>query len=452
MKRFILYLLPAVLIGSALGGCEKYLDARPNQSQVVPSTIGDLQALLNNTTIFNRFYPNFGEAATDDYYITPGSYAALTAAADQQVYTWQPEAQVTNGAWLSPYEAVLYANQVLASLGQIGTVPAAQAGPVRGAALFYRAYAFYEVASLFAMPYNAATASRDAGIPLRLTPDLNAKSTRASIAQTYAQVLSDLRQAVPLLPGATAFPSQPTRTAAYAMLARVSLAMGAYTAAGAYADSCMALQPPLMDFNQLNPASPNPFTRFNKETIFYAMSLGTSLLNPSRCRVDSTLYTLYANNDLRRNIYFKSNGNGSYAFKGNYDGVQSSTIFSGPATDEVYLIAAECKARAGHTADAMQTLNALLITRYASGTFSPLTAPDAGTALSLVLTERRKELIFRGTRWTDLRRLNLEAGMAQTLKRVLGQQTYTLPPGDPRYAFLIPEEVISSTGMAQNPR
>ena len=51
-----------------------FLDARPDQSLVVPSSLADLQALLDNDRIMNGtnglgVTPSLGEAACTDYYI-----------------------------------------------------------------------------------------------------------------------------------------------------------------------------------------------------------------------------------------------------------------------------------------------------------------------------------------------------------------------------------------------
>lgn len=449
-KHFYDYLI-AMLLCLAAPSCNKYLDARPDQTLVVPASLDDLQALLDNVQVMNRFYPADGEAATDDFYITDNDYNALVLPQDKTLYPWQADGTVPDGQWLSPYEVVYYANQVLASLVTLNDGSARAAG-IRGGALFFRGYAFSQIAALFSKAYDPATASSDPGIPLRLTADFNIRSVRANNAHTWAQVLQDLKASVPLLPVTSEFPSRPTRLAAYAVLARTLLYMRDYAQAGRYADSCLALQPPLMDFNTLNPASPNPIARFNPETIFYAMSNGSTLLVPSRCKVDSQLYASYADGDQRKVVYFKNNGNGSYAFKGNYDGVQGSTIFTGPATDEVYLISAECAARLGNTDQAISTLNHLLVTRWQQGSFQPYSASDPAAALSVILAERRKELILRGTRWTDLKRLNLEQGNEVTLQRKLNGNTYLLRPNDLRYQLLIPQAVISQTGMVQNAR
>jgi len=100
----------------------------------------------------------------------------------------------------------------------------------------------------------------------------------------------------------------------------------------------------------------------------------------------------------------------------------------------------------------MVDLDTLLVIRRKTDTYVPLTAGSADEALSIVLTERRKELVMRGLRWTDLGRLNEDSRFAKTLTRQIAGTSYTLPPNDPRYVLLIPNEVIQFTKMEQNSR
>jgi len=70
-----------------------------------------------------------------------------------------------------------------------------------------------------------------------------------------------------------------------------------------------------------------------------------------------------------------------------------------------------------------------------------------------LIQERRKELPFSGNLpWEDLRRLNQEPNFAKTLTRMLNGETFSLPPGDNRYVYPIPENEISLSGIQQNPR
>jgi len=72
-------------------------------------------------------------------------------------------------------------------------------------------------------------------------------------------------------------------------------------------------------------------------------------------------------------------------------------------------------------------------------------------ALDTILVERRKELAFRGLRWSDLRRLNKE-GWGIMLNRNLNGVPYTLPPNSELYTLPIPPDVIQLSGIMQNPR
>jgi hypothetical protein len=122
----------------------------------------------------------------------------------------------------------------------------------------------------------------------------------------------------------------------------------------------------------------------------------------------------------------------------------------------MYLIRAECLARDGNITGAMADVNTLLRSRWKKNgtvsTYVDKTVSNSSAALALILRERRKELPFRGLRWTDIRRLNLEPGFQTTLSRTLNGVTYTLPPGDPRFAFSIPTVEIQLGGIQQNQR
>ena len=129
-------------------------------------------------------------------------------------------------------------------------------------------------------------------------------------------------------------------------------------------------------------------------------------------------------------------------------------LFGGIATDEVYLIRAECAARTNKISEAVDDINTLLSHRYATGTYVPYPANlTADAALSLILQERKKELCFRSEiRWGDLRRLGQDSRTAVTLTRILNGVHYALSPNDKRYAFLLPISVVQLTGIPQNPR
>jgi len=445
-----------------LAGCKKqdeFLNAKPNQSLVVPATLNDFQTILNNTNVFNfGDDPALGEMSSDDYYVLPDVLTTLSAA-ERNSYTWEKQiydADQTPADWSAPFIQIYYANTVLDGL-KAGTFSAGQKkqyNTLQGTALFDRSYAFYNLVQTFALPYNSSTANSDLGIPLRLSADVTVKSTRASVQSCYDQIIADFKLSLQLLPIKSSVPTQPSQIAANAMLARVYLAISDYSNALAAANACLTQFSTLNDYNNLNsPTSTAINSTFLDEDIYHSTLVNYEEFAIRRNSVaDSVLYASYDSNDLRKTKYFTFLDGltqypryvGSYDFTGNK--------FDGLATDEVYLIRAECYARTGNTAAAIQDLNTLLTTRWVTGTFKPFNAASSKDALQLILTERRKELVLRGLRWTDLRRLNQSSDNKVTLTRSLNGQHYTLLPNDPRYALPIPDPEITISGIQQNQR
>jgi hypothetical protein len=177
--------------------------------------------------------------------------------------------------------------------------------------------------------------------------------------------------------------------------------------------------------------------------------LNQSILATSRAKIDSNLYQSYSPNDLRKTLFFSNNNNGTFGFRGSYSG--ATGLVPGIIVDELYLIRSECNARLNNVGAAMQDLNTLLITRWKTGTFVPFAATTSAAALSIILTERRKELLYRSLRWSDIKRLNRE-GAGITLRRVLNGTVYELLPNSNHYALPLPDKLIQQTGIVQNPR
>jgi len=458
MKKIVLIIL---YLSAALLGCQKdFLGRKPSKALLVPATLADFQALLDNNGIMNKA-PTYTLVAADDYYTTDKGLAAL-GTIERNSYLWAQDvyAGATSADWDKPYQQVFYANVVLDGLKNLQQDSASLAAYdlVKGSALFYRAFAYYGLAQEFTVPYDPATAGKVPGLPLHVTSDVNLRPGRGNLQQTYAQVLGDLQAAAALLPLNPGFKSRPGRPAAYALLARVYLAMQDYPHARAAADACLALDGALLDYNMLNAAATRPYPAAlpdgNDEVLFYSAfsNLVFTSSSSTLTLVDSGLYRSYAPGDLRKAVFFRDRGNGVVNFKGSYSGGGLVTLFAGIATDEVYLVRAECAARSGDAASAMADLNTLLAKRWLAGTFVPLASAGADDALAQVLAERRKELFSRGLRWGDLRRLNQDSRFAVTLMRVNNGTVVQLPPGDPRYTFPVPDDELRNSGISQNPR
>lgn len=444
-----------------LGGCKKFLDEKPSSNLVIPKKLEDLQGLLDNYAVINRTGTTAGDCSADDYYVTDIDYASQTGEL-KRIYTWEKDnlfAKTAND-WSRAYDRVFIANVVLDNLENIETSAANEAdrNDVRTQALFVRSFAFLEIALNWSLAYDAGTASTDMGIPLRLSSAVTEKITRSTVKQTYDKILNDLNEAALLAKQQPVHVMRPAKSAIYGLLARTYLAMRDYENCLKNADLCLQIKSNLLDFNNNPPLNPNATFPFNNaallynnpEIIYVSRAPTPTILNNARAKIDPLLYQSYQVNDLRKSVYFKNNNNTTFGFKGSLDG--SVFLFNGIAVDEIYLMRAECYARKGEVDKAMDDLNTLMVKRWNKNIAYPtFTAANADVALSLVLQERRKELLMRGLRWMDIKRLNKE-GANITLKRVVNGQTYLLPPNDRRYALAIPEDVIAISGMQQNIR
>lgn len=457
--KYILF----ILVVAFAYGCRKasFLDARPDNALVIPTTIEDLQSILDNDWYINGgtnegIIPSIGEAATDDYFIGEAIYSIL-GQQSKKIYTWDTNLYTGEEIfdWASPYRAIFYCNVVLDGLENLPVDQrlTKEYQNVLGSALFIRAHLFYQLAQVFAPVYDASTAATEWGIPLRLKSDVNEPIVRATVEETYTRIREDLERSIALLPEKPRYATRPSQWASYALLSRMYVSMQKYEQSLRYADSCLMIDDELLDYNELDTAPLFPMTLFNKEVIFHSLLLGNNapnnfVLGFGISQIDSVLLKAYTDHDLRKDAFFKSFGGNTY-FGGSYSG--SSYLFGGLATDEVWLIRAENYARLGQTQAALDNLNALLQYRY-DQSFTPVTAADPASALAIILSERRKELVMRGLRWTDLRRLNKE-GAGITIQRNINQQTFILPPNDLRYTYPIPPTVITyHPDMPQNKR
>ena len=447
---YSLIILVYVFAGSS---CKKYLDAKPDKSLVTPSSLEDLQLLLDNYSIINMNYPYTLEILSDNYYIPVSTYDLVTEL-DRNLYLWKKNATIVQD-WNFPYSTILTLNTALDELNRIGNpaIEPEKYNNVKGSVLFLRSYYYYALAQLFIKPYNKTTAVTDLGLPLRLSSDINIPSVRSTVQNTYDEILKGFKESLQLLPETPMIKTRPSVPAAYGGSAKTYLAMCKYDSAFKYADLSITSYGAdnLIDYNTLLPSSLAPISRFNKEVVFQIRSVGPLILANSFANLDTNLLLSYPINDLRKDIYYHRNPNGSFYFKGDYDGRGSQGyVFGGIVLDEMFLIRAEGYARQNNIPMAMQDLNKLLVNRYESSSFSPLTASSREEAIDLILLERRKELVFRGTRWTDLRRLQNEPGFSVTPKRFINGELYELPPGSNGYTLQIPQTVINLTGIPQN--
>ncbi len=456
MRKYIQIPTLILLLLIALSGCEKFLEEKSDKALAIPTTLYDLQSLINNWEILNSGFSSMGEASCEDHSLANEDYNGLYYDSDKRLYTWQPDyvtrpVSSAGDEWEKCYKRIYLCNSVLQGLEE-NNLAGQAAENVKGQALVFRAASYLDGVQIWSPIYNKAKANIDLGMPLRLDPDMSVPSIRSSVQETYEQILKDLNDAISLLPATSAAATLPTKAAAYGLLARVHLIIGNYSEALQNAGKAIEIKNQLIDFNGLNQNANYPIPVVNQlsaEIIFQTRMYSSDANNLEISRISPALYSLYSNADLRKTIYFRKANDGDYRFKGTHMG--HTGLITGITTSELLLIIAECNARLDKLSDAANALNTLLVKRYVTNQFTPYSFTDKNISLNTILNERRKELVFRGLRWSDIKRLNRD-GYNITLTRTVNGQTFTLPPNDLRYAIAILETIIEISRIPQNPR
>lgn len=451
MKKYIIGLTTIISLFTA--SCRKYVEVDSLSNSRIIKYTTDYQDLLNNTGVleYTYLYPLF---SSDDVSIDNTTLQNALLSQQYLTYEW---ADTRLGAtdvdvdWERFYKQIYICNQVTDGVMGSDGGTTDQKNTIMASAKVFRAYAYLTLVNIYAPPYNAATAATDLGLPLLTTSSLVTSLKRASVAAVYVQIVKDLTEALPYLPNLPTYNSDPSKAAAYALLAEASLNMRNFTDAGTYANQVLTLQSTLVDLNTYASApSTLPKKLADPEIIFSKLIGGTAYTTAT---LSSDLLTLLGTNDLRYTLF---TGNATPATYGRIYYRQNYTnqgVYAGPNVPEMMLIKAESAARSGDITTAVSTLNILRKKRIKTASYADITAASAADALTLVINERRRELFGRGFRWFDMRRLNQDAAFAKTYTRTFKGTTYTLAPNSNRYTYAIGAYYISlNPEIEQNPR
>lgn len=367
----------------------------------------------------------------------------------------------TENMWSAAYTAVNRANVTIKGINDNPTViPAAQATKYIAEARFIRAISFYYIASIYGRrPFNA-DAGASPGIPLRITANISAEGSalaRATMAQTYQQILDDLNFAEANLPSTYASADSNVihahKNAAIAFKTRVLLHMGRYADVITEANKLVPLAPPFIAptgvQHRLNANFVNvfrsPYTTL--ESIFSFPMTNTNApgtqnglssyensefgLNPAGVVADPG----WLATDARKTLV-----TGSLRYqKFNDDNNNYVPIIR---YAEVMLNLAEALARGNAAVDAraLLLLNAVRQRSDPSTTLAPATQ---AALIAAILNERRIELLGEGFRAPDL--------MRQVLPFPAKGSISALAPTALNYVWPIPaSELLYNSAMTPN--
>lgn len=349
------------------------------------------------------------------------------------------------GMWNGYYAVIMQCNYFLTNILNIDTDALSSAESValnklKGEAIFFRAFCYHQLGTLFCDRYEASSASTQLGLPLVTSIDLTARPARSDLKTTYAYITGEVNTAIEYLTAVSASISaeRPTVDAAKALAARVALWMGSYEDAITYTDAVISSRAGYTLASDADALENEFITQDGTEAIYLmygSTSEGASSLSYYLMYYyyysdyDIYLYycyfypnerilEMYDANDTRYDVFFNL-GNDSYMvaadyiwdaatlptiakYRGNpsitiYDYHTGSTKARVFGLSEMYLIKAEAQAQLGLSGDAATTINTLQEARGAS--LSTGSMDD-------IKNEWAKETIGEGLRLSCLKRWN----------------------------------------------
>lgn len=428
----------------------EFLDIKRDLAQVVPQGYDDFLAIMSNDLMLTFSPHQLSMIGSDEYYILDGQWASLSDPVQKNAYVYGDD--IYEGAssldWNRGYEKIAYANFVLDELSNNKILSSSQKRHLEGLASYYRGLNLYYLYQVFCDYYHKEN-NNSLGLPLRNTANVNITFQRATLEETVNFLIKDLEKAVLLLESGNDI-YLPNKQAAYGALSNVHLHLGNYSQSIKYADSCLMYQNEILNYNDIIKLSNTSFPLYgkgNKEIIFYSAGVSASILSNTMMIVNPEFYDSFLSNDLRKEIFFTFS-NGYTRFKGSYSG-QLGIYFTGITTTEVLLNKIESGALSNGLSESKLLLLELINKRYVVNPFD-LNNMNQQQIVDLIREERKKELYFRGRRWDDLRRFTQDERYNREIIRSVNGQNYVLPSEVSKRKWLLPDDVISLGGLAQN--
>ena len=245
MKKYIGFSI--IALGLTLTSCDDWLDKLPDNRMEL-QTPSDVSSLLVSA------YPSSHPAYLLEMYsdntdecVNPSWSEASRFQA--QAYNWEDitetgEDESPQELWNRHYIAIASANAAIDLIEGKGSP--AEYSEQLGEALLCRAYAMFQLSTVFCKAYNPATASTDLGLPYPTHPEkvVGTVYTRGTMEDLYGQIDKDLQRGLPLVSSNYSKPKFHFNTeAAKAFAARFYLYKGDFAKAITYATEVLGADP-----------------------------------------------------------------------------------------------------------------------------------------------------------------------------------------------------------------
>lgn len=473
--RKIIYTLLSLTTGFALTSCSKdFTETQFHQGeQMAPLTsVEQLTSFVNGTYVKMRdvnylgtYYRAYGEVRSDEMYNTEKTGRLLGVS----TYTMKTTEQEAESTWKAIYRVIGNANIAINAADNLtwggSNDPQETANEIKrlkGQAYTVRALALFDLLRLYGQQYAGGTL----GVPIPLQYDPNASSTRATVAQTEAQIESDLNRANALFEaiGDVVEQTSSSEKNYISPLALKAIASRYYLYKGDYA-KVAELSEEIISSGKYAVAAKDDlqgtFSKPDAGNSVFELTVGTTsslssdaydyLVHYSpgyaQLAVSEQAVALYEANDVRRTFITSGvlGGQTKYFLNNKFYGLQGSNNIKVIRYEEVLLNAIEAHL---NTDDRRGTGN------KTKGYYNTLRHERGLSDVSAVTLddlkkERVRELVGEGQRYWDLLRWAAAIPQLNSAGNVVRSRNI----GDKLLAFPIPKSEVDSPnsgGVSQN--
>lgn len=473
--RKIIYTLLSLTTGFALTSCSKdFTETQFHQGeQMAPlSSVEQLTSFVNGTYVKMRdvnylgtYYRAYGEVRSDEMYNTEKTGRLLGVS----TYTMKTTEQEAESTWKAIYRVIGNANIAINAADNLtwggSNDPEETANEIKrlkGQAYTIRALALFDLLRLYGQQYAGGTL----GVPIPLQYDPNASSTRATVAQTEAQIESDLNRANALFEaiGDVVEQTSSSEKNYISPLALKAIASRYYLYKGDYA-KVAELSEEIISSGKYAVAAKDDlqgtFSKPDAGNSVFELTVGTTsslssdaydyLVHYSpgyaQLAVSEQAVALYEANDVRRTFITSGvlGGQTKYFLNNKFYGLQGSNNIKVIRYEEVLLNAIEAHL---NTDDRRGTGN------KTKGYYNTLRHERGLSDVSAVTLddlkkERVRELVGEGQRYWDLLRWAAAIPQLNSAGNVVRSRNI----GDKLLAFPIPKSEVDSPnsgGVSQN--
>jgi starch-binding outer membrane protein, SusD/RagB family len=482
-----------------LFGCKKQLDIEARNSLPqelvlinkagVNAAINSVYSVLKSERLYGRDLLSVSEALAD---------VALANGRSNRLINENRNVNLANMAnWTTSYGALNEINLILEALPIIPDATAAEKIAFEGELKFLRALYHFDLVKNYAyIPTFVVASQNRGGIVLSLkgiiNPDSakNYRPARASLADSYAQIMSDLYSSAAILSNANRGLNYANKRASLALASRVSLYEGRWQRADSFATAAIAAtgvgqMTTTSNYNSGWRAKDHPEAIFQVWFSILAENLG---VNTSLAATHTTLSALGAfagvrqgqgdlvpnnlllgalgitgfpsnlvtssfppptltySSDVRNTLFeWGANASGRYVECTKWMGKAGGPNWDNTVVlrvPELYLNRAEARYQMGDATGAWADLNFIRTNRI-TGFVVPPTPLTGQALLDEILRQRMIEFAFEGYRFYDLKRYGLTISKSNPV--------VTLPSNDFRLLPRIPiSEVDGNPNMQQN--